>query len=149
MVTGSNTPGIAHEAHTASATLEAGAPGVPKTTRRPLSSCTVATWRRPSQRAPLRSTIGPSGPSERPPSGVPAGGLAEPCQHRRHPRLAEDSAAAEDEDVRAVVDGPWHAPERSDEKEMFGYCEQRVNRARSPVLAHRALVSRPTAHRSP
>ena len=55
--TGAKTHGIAHDAVTASATLARGAPGAPKTTRRPVRRSTQHTRRRPSKRAPERSTL--------------------------------------------------------------------------------------------
>ena len=54
--TGAKIHGTEQEACTASATLAAGAPGAPNTTRRPLARSTATTRRRPSKRAPARST---------------------------------------------------------------------------------------------
>ena len=70
MRTGAKTHGIAHDAVTASATLARGAPGAPKTTRRPERRSTQHTRRRPSKRAPERSSSSCRRPSVRPVSGA-------------------------------------------------------------------------------
>src|ERR1700744_3705925 len=49
MLTGANSHGTGHEASTASATVAAGAPGLPKTPRRPFARSTAVTRRRPSK----------------------------------------------------------------------------------------------------
>ena len=54
--TGAKIQGTEQDACTASATLVAGEPGAPNTTRRPLARSTATTRRRPSKRAPALST---------------------------------------------------------------------------------------------
>jgi hypothetical protein len=54
--TGAKIHGTEQDACTASATLAAGDPGAPNTTRRPLARSTATTRRRPSKRAPALST---------------------------------------------------------------------------------------------
>ena len=68
--TGRKTPGTAHEAATASATPAAGAPGLPKTTRRPSCRSTAATSNRPSNRAPHRAMRARSASRAMRPSGT-------------------------------------------------------------------------------
>src|SRR6202012_550349 len=53
---GANSHGTVHEGSTAAAPVAGGAPGLPNTTRRPLARSTAVTRRRPSKRAPDRST---------------------------------------------------------------------------------------------
>ena len=54
--TGSNIQGTVHDAATAPATVAAGAPGLPNTTRRPERRSTAVTRSRPSNRAPEAAT---------------------------------------------------------------------------------------------
>src|SRR6266498_1948772 len=70
MRTGAKTHGIAHEAVTASATEAAGAPGAPKTTRRPERLSTQHTRSRPSNRTPSDSISPCRRESVRPLSGA-------------------------------------------------------------------------------
>src|SRR3954466_9398237 len=87
--TGANTQGMAHEAVTASATLARGAPGAPKTTRLPERLSTQHTRRRPSKRAPERSTAACRRASVRPVSGARASRAA-----RAGPPPGAESAVA-------------------------------------------------------
>ena len=56
ITTGANSPGTAHEAATASATLASGAPSSPNTTRLPEPRSTATSRSRPSKRGPSAST---------------------------------------------------------------------------------------------
>ncbi len=72
MSTGEKTPGTEQEAATASATAAAGAPGAPKTTRRPLERSTHTTRSRPSKRVPRRAIWPLRSSSDRRPVGTRA-----------------------------------------------------------------------------
>ena len=74
---------------TASATLARGAPGAPKTTRRPEPLSTQQTRRRPSKRAPERSISSCRRPSVRPLSGE----RASMAERRSAPPGAESAVA--------------------------------------------------------
>ena len=115
MRTGSNTPGIAHDACTASDTDGCGSPGAPNTTRRPLSSSTAAMRRRPSQRTPACSTMRPSSASERRPAGTRRSAARRSSAPPRavEAKASEASGAAAASASSAAAPNAWRSARRA------------------------------------